>query len=479
MTKFNYDKLPNDINELYDYCNKSYFNNELPKAPVSWSAKMKSILGLAIYKNQPKDGEHYRIRISAQIKDDKKLVISTLAHEMIHILQYQERHNGNHSALDHNMPKSSIYNNGHGPFFYKEMDRLNNNYQELSVVAQVKNLKIETNPENEKTRYGLLINFSLPNKGDIRSIYWSKNNIENKLDPVLEDINLLYGRHNISKITFFSTTDIAIERTNEITKAGRLRKGSAMCSFKADYVDNIIGAKASKIISIVQKSEAEDVKHPVLNVMNLSSLSRDRSFVGFFNQLVLKANVFDGPFCPWEVISGKHPDIQSKVIDEAYDYWKSAPDKVLTKGHVYNSYVNNFFRSVVVDRVDSKAHDHMWHKLWRHMGQGRQPFEKMKELIQKDMMSLAKKRGDSILEHRILDYCENIIPPVEEAKEEDVILSIEGAESMSKDEFEHRVLGICKQFGIETDSQTDVKASRFWHRVVEKKEKTPENSMSL
>lgn len=100
-----------DLNKLFDIYNKKYFNGELEKIEVFWNNRIYRTIGRYIsYKDNKKQG---RMEISRKYIDYyPEEIKNILVHEMIH----------------HKFPKEK-----HSYKFKKEMNRLNNNFEELNI----------------------------------------------------------------------------------------------------------------------------------------------------------------------------------------------------------------------------------------------------------------------------------------------------------------------------------------------------------
>jgi hypothetical protein len=117
---------------LYAEFNKLYFGSKLPKdCTIHYGhAATKRHLGLATmltHFNENVASQTYKIEISRQILCDRKIVVDTLLHEMIHINQYKIyvdlKYDNSTDVLDRKTQKPHF--SGHGKHFHKQMDRLN------------------------------------------------------------------------------------------------------------------------------------------------------------------------------------------------------------------------------------------------------------------------------------------------------------------------------------------------------------------
>lgn len=107
-------KTDTDLKLFYNHCNETYFQNRLPKlVGMEWSTRAKATAG---YCRRTKDG--YIIRVSVPYhttNSDPKELENTIVHEMIHVLHFDD---------------------GHGPKFKHEMNRLNRDFgMNITVYA--------------------------------------------------------------------------------------------------------------------------------------------------------------------------------------------------------------------------------------------------------------------------------------------------------------------------------------------------------
>ena len=99
------------LERTYDYYNRKYFGNELPKIPVQWS---EVISDYAVYE-QPSDDSDGLIRISSETRKFNSVWRMSLLHEMCHVKlrEYPEE-----IAAKSRTPRS------HSNIWQKEMMRL-------------------------------------------------------------------------------------------------------------------------------------------------------------------------------------------------------------------------------------------------------------------------------------------------------------------------------------------------------------------
>ena len=100
------------LRELFDECNKRYFNNTVPTdLKIEWSNRMTRVAGQYSWKRNRETNEIHSKRIALSIPYHQRFsdeIIDTLVHEMIH---------------------AKYPNNKHGDLFQMEMRRINKKYR--------------------------------------------------------------------------------------------------------------------------------------------------------------------------------------------------------------------------------------------------------------------------------------------------------------------------------------------------------------
>jgi hypothetical protein len=124
-----------DLEALFQLCNERYFDGEIQPSPgftlrFTRSVKLSGCFTFALDTHVD-----WGIAIATRLQDHPLAVLSTMTHEMIHMLAHQRfRATGDAFYLDEAaLPGHSFVNKGHGAFFLAELERLNRDYPELQI----------------------------------------------------------------------------------------------------------------------------------------------------------------------------------------------------------------------------------------------------------------------------------------------------------------------------------------------------------
>ena len=134
--RFAKENIPtHDLEALFSLCNERYFGGEIKPSPgfklrFSRSVKLSGCFTYALDTHID-----WGIAIATRLKDHPLAAMSTMTHEMIHMLAHQRfRETGDNLYLDEKpLPGQPFVNKGHGAFFISELERLNRNYPELQI----------------------------------------------------------------------------------------------------------------------------------------------------------------------------------------------------------------------------------------------------------------------------------------------------------------------------------------------------------
>lgn len=127
-----------DLKTLFELCNNRYFNNALiPSQGFSLKFSRSSKL-FGCFRYCLESHTDWGIEISYILKDHPLALLSTMVHEMIHMLAHQKfRESGDPYWLDETPVSGRAFvNPGHGAFFLAELERLNNSFDELGIAVK-------------------------------------------------------------------------------------------------------------------------------------------------------------------------------------------------------------------------------------------------------------------------------------------------------------------------------------------------------
>jgi len=123
---------------LFNHCNEHYFNNELEPSPGFKLTFSRSVRLSGCFTYCLKTHTDWGIAISRRLQEHPRALLSTLVHEMIHMLAHQRsRKTGDAGLLDESpIPGEPFVNPGHGAFFIGQLERLNQKFPGLGLTVK-------------------------------------------------------------------------------------------------------------------------------------------------------------------------------------------------------------------------------------------------------------------------------------------------------------------------------------------------------
>jgi len=127
-----------DLWALFDYCNTVYFKGELRPSAGFELRFTRSVRLSGCFTYCLSTHTDWGIEISRRLQQHPRALVSTLVHEMIHMLAHQRyRDNGDTRLLDEApVPGRPFVNPGHGDFFITTLERLNKNFPHLGLTVK-------------------------------------------------------------------------------------------------------------------------------------------------------------------------------------------------------------------------------------------------------------------------------------------------------------------------------------------------------
>ncbi len=127
-----------ELPALFDHCNRHYFANELQPSPGFQLTFSRSVRLSGCFTYCLETHQDWKIEISQRLQKHPRALLSTLVHEMIHMLAHQRyRKTGNSALLDKApVPGQPFVNPGHGAFFLRQLERLNRDFPALGLTVR-------------------------------------------------------------------------------------------------------------------------------------------------------------------------------------------------------------------------------------------------------------------------------------------------------------------------------------------------------
>lgn len=343
---FDYSSIPvNDPNALYRWCNERYFGNSLPQTiPCSWNNRLSRVRGRMKHRiTMPYD---MRIELSGAIKNHPPTVLNVMVHEMVHVWQFHN-HAKTHDRwyLDvSGLSKSLGMNEGHGPAFFSEMKRLNNQFSELSI--SVLDDVMEYERLTSKPIYGVRMIWMLGDNKKLNTFFqFPQKPTLAQREKIMNQILSLTQREILS-VDFMKSQHQYMADIEKITKSFDLRRNYRLKGTRDSQIKPFMEHPSTEIIESLVPEKPLQANRPAyiqdLNTVcqGLAEL-RGMSLVGFA-QMFCKVMPYlkshgDLPTGP-TLISGQCRRIPSDIVETIKEEWfKGTKEDIQKSDNVVNA----------------------------------------------------------------------------------------------------------------------------------------------
>lgn len=126
-----------DLQALFELCNGRYFAAALIPSPGFRLRLSRSVKLSGCFRYCEATRLDWGIDIARRLQNHPLAMLSTMDHEMIHMLAHQRyRETGNAYYLDEQRVPGYPERRGHGPYFMSELERLNRSFPELGITVK-------------------------------------------------------------------------------------------------------------------------------------------------------------------------------------------------------------------------------------------------------------------------------------------------------------------------------------------------------
>lgn len=127
-----------DLDALFKLCNSRYFDDALAPSPGFKLTFSRSVRLSGCFTYCLETHQDWGIQISRRLQDHPLAMLSTMVHEMIHMLAHQRfRETGDRQLLDETPEDGQPFvNPGHGAFFLHQLEQLNRGFPELGITVK-------------------------------------------------------------------------------------------------------------------------------------------------------------------------------------------------------------------------------------------------------------------------------------------------------------------------------------------------------
>lgn len=283
-----------ELKILYTYINKKYFNGELPTVRLKMAPLAKNFHGKT-HVEWDNTGKIKDLLITMATINANNLesTINTLAHEMIHIWQYNM-----YAKTDEKKYTDDTYSffsfgevntRGHGDFFKQHMDRLNSKGFNIDIQSGV-------TPEMELTKefYGIVFY----TESDEVVFLVSPDNPSKEIENIISNVEEKMGPNFFSSYTIFKSLDSRMLLGTRLTKTFALPKNNFRITSVKKEVDDIIHSKLSQLVSeskpedIVVKGNSANIPKGLVPTLQRIHKYRSSSWSTYFQTAILNTEEF-------------------------------------------------------------------------------------------------------------------------------------------------------------------------------------------
>lgn len=342
-----------DLKSSFEFFNKKLFRGSLKTPRIKFAPLAKNFYGKAHVKYNPSDFsiKDSLITISTKIKNDNKMLLDTLIHEMIHIWQYEQNaksksYKYSEATWSEVLGSNDKHTYGHNSYFLEKMNEFNKLGYDITVEGDAPNGIELTDPI-----YGVMFD-----DGSSPILLWSPNDPTDKIQNVIDDIVDRTGRA-FNNYTIFRTTESNLTLSTRLTKAFRLPKNVINIQFRSDWVDSIVNSKLSSIMlnnNLTKdgdsSSDRSNAQQEVIDMLSLTRKFRNNSWSSFFQTVYF--NAFPG----WRSIKGtelysdekefngvRQPnDLTDESADAIYRSWLDISDAEMKRSSLFKYFTTNF-----------------------------------------------------------------------------------------------------------------------------------------
>ena len=386
-----------DLEDMFEYLNKTYFSNQLQKTPIKYAPLAKNYFGKAHVDYTP-EGKIKRllITISAKIKTDAERLVNTLAHEMIHIWQFQMNEKENtrkytDATWAEIMSSNDRHTWGHNSYFLTEMKRLNTLGLNVDVVGDAPN-----GIELTKPVFGVLVNENI--------VLWNPSDPSKYINTILESVKDNIGI-TVNDYVIFKTLESNITLTTRITKDWKLPKNVLNVKYSKKWIDDLLLDKGVTIIAnekdivIKDLDNTNEVSSEIKQMLPQIGKWKATSFDSYFKTCWMNAfpelgkiigrllysegKEFKGAKVPNQISM-----IEAKFI---YDDWVNISDSIIKKSKMFDSFFTDLRFMIMRKASNQNNIDNLISK-YEDEFKERVSFDKFKKILSDVIVDKFKKQ---------------------------------------------------------------------------------------
>jgi hypothetical protein len=325
-----------ELHRLFNLLNKKYFNNVLSVQTKLIIINAYKVAGNALTEWMGDRILKQAIRISKNATTNKKRLVNTLLHEMVHLHHKKLAVEQGKTEYDENNIR-----NGHGPLFVQAVKRLNAlgfEVPEYTADMPVDKLDLDL--------YTLIVY----NNDSFRGVY-SNAPFKEHIQDIIGAYGAKVGHGVYTNYAYGKTRDPFVTKFPSLTKKFTLnntRKKFTNLTLNPrvhDIIKNLTGTIAEKI---VPKHDTMDVSENIKSIVQHTEKVRVLSFLRFATIVMLNSGM---PEYKKSASSGLLKESVLDVLTEAdraylFKFWQDTPDSLFMKLPAFKREITTLVRGI-------------------------------------------------------------------------------------------------------------------------------------
>lgn len=363
-----------DLKNVFDWANKKYFSNSLPKTRLKFASLAKNYMGKA----HVKWGDEYKIKdllitIASMAKNDPKVFVDTLLHEAIHIFQFKmsSKDKGKGGWLETTWAEIFASNDkhtyGHNKYFHQYADKMNRDGFNVTITADG---QVEVDLTEEF--YGV----TFYNNSDSVIMLFCKDNPKDKIEQIIASVIERVGAGFFTRYEIFKTKDTNVLQGTRITKSWELPKNVINIQFAKKYVDKLVmNSKLTKVFSkeVIPEDQQtnptanKQVPNEIVQTVQRVHKYRGSSFDAYaqtvyFNAFSELRKIPGNELGYWKYEGVKFPEkINKETAEYIHKDWMAISDIEIKRGDGFKLALTTVKRALSFDKgvLDSKGKERL------------------------------------------------------------------------------------------------------------------------
>jgi len=337
------------LNELFKQFNKLYFNNKLPSVPIKIKSRSGAFGMTTTELNLDTGKFDSLIEISPKILKNRRPVVDTLLHEMIHVYQnYKTFTTGDKKFQDRFISPSQKREGmvvAHGSTFTEQMNRLN---------ALGFSITISADPRTKVTIEPVSVAIVTTNADKTLIFYDPYNDIKKSMDNILDFISANSGEGSVKTYALLTTDDPRIMDTIKLSKNGSLPSNARYRYYKAEFVKELRSTRIGSIEDIEPapsgNPDGDGADPAIVKMATAARKYRTLPFVKYLRLVLTNVKGYmkpAGSLQDWYKYPSEVEGVSKESLDAIHSMWEKVSDKEIKASKEFKKLVKDVKDTVI------------------------------------------------------------------------------------------------------------------------------------